>query len=67
MLLQAWKDRIKDLGSFFSSLQVFHIHRIYNSSADALSKLGLSSEEGLLHLEEFVGEERINSWTAPLI
>jgi len=61
MLLQAWKERIKDLGSSFTSLQVFHIHRIYNSSAGALSKLGLSSEEGFLLIEEYVGEERTNN------
>jgi len=67
LLLQAWKVRIRELETFFSSLQVFHIHRIYNSPEDALSKKGLSSEVGLLHLDEYVGNERINSWVAPLL
>lgn len=62
MSLQPWKDRIKELGSSFTSLQIFHIHRIYNTTTDFLSKAGLSSDVGILKVEEYNGIEKLSSW-----
>jgi len=62
MNLQLWKDRIKELGLSFTSIQIFHIHRQFNSVADVLSKEGLSSDVGLLKVEEFNEEEKLSSW-----
>jgi len=62
MTLQPWKDRINELVFSFATVQIFHIHRQFNSVADVLSKEGLSSEVGLLKVEEFIEEEKIPSW-----
>jgi len=61
LLLHASKEKVKELGSFFSFLQVFHIHSSFNSQADKLSKIGLSSDIRVLFVEEFEEEEMISS------
>jgi len=66
MILQAWKDKIIKLRSLFSFIQVFHIHRTFNSQADKLSKLGLSSSLGVLYVEEYMEEELKTSKTFSL-
>jgi len=66
MHLQHWKEKVWDIRSRFSSIQFFHIHRIYNSEADRLSKLGLTSDLGKLFVQEFVDEVLISSTTFAL-
>jgi len=61
LILQAWKQRIEDLRSMFTSIKAFHIHPAYNSQADKLSKTGLNSEFGVLFVDEFEEESRISS------
>jgi len=63
LVLQNWKDKVKDLVKSFSYIQAFHIHRSFNSMADKLSKISLSSNLGFLHVEEYVGDELISSWS----
>jgi ribonuclease HI len=63
LVLQDWKGRIQSLRSSFSSVQAIHIHREFNSQADKLSKLGLTSPFGLLQIEEFEEEILISSTT----
>lgn len=63
LILQPWKEKVKNLGSSFSFIQVFHIHRVFNTVADILSKAGLSSSIGILHVEEFVDGEKISYWS----
>ena len=50
------------LGMYFSQIQVFHVHWSFNSLADDLSKKGLESQYGVLYVDEYVDEEKINSW-----
>jgi hypothetical protein len=63
LVLQDWKRRIQTLRSSFSSVKALHIHREFNTQADKLSKLGLSSQFGLLQVEEFEEEALISSST----
>jgi len=61
--LNQWKERVKELGSFFSQIQVFHIHRSFNSQAYILSKKGLESIYGTLFVDEYVGDIKMNIWS----
>jgi len=52
-----------DIGSSFTFLQFFHIHRSYNSVADTLSKAGLSKDQGILYVEEYKDGDKITNWS----
>jgi len=61
LMLQPWKNKVKELGASFTQIQAFHIQRIFNKHADTLSKEGLHNNFGVFFVEEFVQDERINN------
>ena len=61
LLLDQWSIRVMDLKVWFSCLSFTHLYHEFNSVADSLSKMDLWEMDGLIHFEEWLEEELIES------
>jgi len=56
-------SRIRELIKLFDQVHFKHIYRRHNLEADILSKKGIGSPEGYLHIEEVLDGTNIRSFT----
>jgi hypothetical protein len=52
--LLVWKDRIRELQTFFRDISFSHIYRDQNKDTDLLSKIALQKQEGKIAYNHWV-------------